>query len=226
VHDPPPPLELAVLDMAGTTVSENGSVAENVVLALRCVGVTPDEAGLRAVRGARKLEMFEALTPDAASAGRAYRQFVHGMLDDIASGRLVAKDGATATFEELHALGAKVCLITGFPPELRDPIVESLGWSELVDLVLSPEDAGRGRPFPDLIWAAMSRLEATGVHSVVVAGDTQRDLLAGHRSGAALVVGVLGGAHTAADLRQAPHTHLIDGIGRLPEVLPPQRISS
>lgn len=211
--------ELAVLDMAGTTVADNGCVEENVARALRSVGVRPDEGRLRAVRGSRKRDMFDALVPDTATAGVAYERFLGGMLDDLARGRLEPKPGAASTFEDLRSAGVKVCLITGFPPALRDPILEALGWSELIDLVLSPEDAGRGRPHPDVIWSAMGRLQATGVQSVVVAGDTQSDLLAGYRSGAATVVGVLGGAHSEQELEQAPHTHLIEGIAQLGAVL-------
>jgi phosphoglycolate phosphatase-like HAD superfamily hydrolase len=52
-----------------------------------------------------------------------------------------------------------------------------------------------------------------------VVGDTASDLLAGSRSGASLVIGVLSGAHARAELARAPHTHLIESVADLPELL-------
>jgi phosphoglycolate phosphatase-like HAD superfamily hydrolase len=53
------------------------------------------------------------------------------------------------------------------------------------------------------------------VAEVAVVGDTTSDLVAGTRAGASLVVGVLSGAHTRAELASAPHTHLIDSVADL-----------
>ena len=49
--------------------------------------------------------------------------------------------------------------------------------------------------------------------------NTVNDLLAGYRAGVGTLVGVLGGAHTRAELVAAPHTHLVDGIGHLFEAI-------
>jgi beta-phosphoglucomutase-like phosphatase (HAD superfamily) len=46
----------------------------------------------------------------------------------------------------------------GFSPATRDAIIAALGWAPLVDLVLSPADAGRGRPWPDMPLTALLRL--------------------------------------------------------------------
>jgi len=67
------------------------------------------------------------------------------------------------------------------------------------------------------------RLEIDSVADVAVAGDTASDLLAGHRAGASVVVGVLTGAHDRATLEAAPHTHIIDSIADLPPLLADSR---
>ena len=66
---------------------------------------------------------------------------------------------------------------------------------------------------------AVLRLHIDDVAEVAVVGDTTSDLIAGTRSGASLVVGVLGGAHTRAELSAAPHTHLLDSVTDLPALL-------
>ena len=88
-----------------------------------------------------------------------------------------------------------------------------------VKATLSPADAGRGRPFPDMILAAVLRLEIDDVRAVAIAGDTVSDLLSGTRAGAGVVAGVLTGAHDRATLETAPHTHILDSIADLPAVL-------
>jgi hypothetical protein len=45
--------------------------------------------------------------------------------------------------------------------------------------------------------------------------------VAGTRSGASMVVGVLNGAHTRSELAAAPHTHLIGSVTELPALLVP-----
>jgi len=57
------------------------------------------------------------------------------------------------------------------------------------------------------------------VAEVAVAGDTTSDLLAGSRSGASIVAGVLTGAHTRSELAAAPHTHLLASIADLPALV-------
>ncbi len=113
----------------------------------------------------------------------------------------------------------KICLTTGFSPATREAILEVLQWTSLVDLALSPADAGRGRPFPDMILTAVLRLAIDDVRTVAVAGDTVSDLLAGTRAGAALVAGVTTGAHTADQLTHAPHTHILPSVHDLVPLL-------
>ena len=77
----------------------------------------------------------------------------------------------------------------------------------------------RGRPHPDLVLWAVLRLGVAAVQHVAVAGDTVSDLEAGTRAGAAIVAGVLTGAHSKEQLEAAPHTHLLHGVDELPGVI-------
>jgi len=110
-------------------------------------------------------------------------------------------------------------LTTGFSAGTRDAIIERLGWGALVDLAISPADAGRGRPWPDMILTAVIRLGIGSVAAVAVAGDTTSDLLAGQRAGASIVAGVLTGAHTREQLETAPHTHILDDVTGLVDLV-------
>jgi phosphonatase-like hydrolase len=112
-----------------------------------------------------------------------------------------------------------VCLTTGFAPSTRDALLDALGWRDEVDLALSPDDVGRGRPAPDMILGAMARLGVDGPGAVAVVGDTVSDLEAGTSAGARAVVGVLSGAHDEAALSGTPHTAIIPDVTGLLHLL-------
>ena len=108
--------------------------------------------------------------------------------------------GAVELFAACRSAGIRVCLSTGFAPVTRDAIVAALGWGGLVDLLLSPADAGRGRPWPDMPLTALLRLGGGSVQELAVVGDTPSDIESGLRAGAGLVAGVLSGDSERSDL--------------------------
>jgi phosphoglycolate phosphatase len=211
-------IRLAVLDMAGTTVNDGGAVERAFVEA-----VSPGEAALdyvRATMGQSKIVVFRTLFDgDEDAAQAANRRFERAFDAAVARGEVRPIAGAETALADLRAAGIQVCLTTGFSASTRDRIIDALGWRGSIDLALSPADAGRGRPYPDMILGAVLRLGVDDVRDVAAAGDTTSDLVAGTRAGASVVAGVLTGAHTRAELERAPHTHIIAGVADLPAIL-------
>jgi phosphonatase-like hydrolase len=218
---------LACLDMAGTTVRDDGAVESAFDTALAVVGIEPgssryDEARTLVLEtmGWSKADVFAALL-DADDADRATAAFAVAYEEIVARGAVQEVPGALAVIRELRAAGVQVCLSTGFAPSTRDALLGSLGWEAEIDLALSPADVGRGRPAPDLILGAMQRLGVEDPGAVAVAGDTVSDLQAGAAAKAGAVIGVLSGAHDRATLDAAPHTALIPDItGLIAELQP------
>lgn len=219
------PFSLVVLDMAGTTVRDDGAVDEAFTAALSSAGVEPGSPRFESARvyvrdtmGQSKADVFAALLePDEAVAATA--EFARAYEGIVAEGRVDPMDGALEVFDALRAHEVKVCLTTGFAPSTRDALIGALGWGSHIDLALSPADCGRGRPEPDMIFAAMDRLGVPDGASVAVVGDTISDLEAGTKAGARAVIGVLSGAHDETTLSSAPHTDLIQDITELIGVL-------
>jgi phosphonatase-like hydrolase len=224
-------IQLACLDMAGTTVADGGAVEAAFTVAIASVGVEAASrrydqalAYVRATMGRSKREVFGALLGDGTPAGehqadaataafeRAYDAVVRG-------GGLTEVPGAAAAITALRAAGVKVALTTGFSAPTRDAILDALGWHGLVDLAVCPADAGRGRPWPDMILHAVLALRADAVGCVAVCGDTTSDILAGRRAGASVVAGVLTGAHDAEALAAAGATHVLGSVADLPPLL-------
>jgi phosphoglycolate phosphatase len=221
-----PNIRLAAMDMAGTTVADDGAVEEAFQCALDAVGLTASDLRddpheyIRRTMGQSKIAVFtELVGGDGHRAQQANAAFERSFDQAVGRGEVAPMPGAGATFAILRDAGVRICLTTGFSPSTRDGIVSALGWEGAIDLALSPADAGRGRPWPDMILTAILRLRIDDVAEVAVIGDTTSDLLAGTRAGASLVIGVLSGAHSRNELAEAPHTHLVDSVADLPRLL-------
>jgi phosphonatase-like hydrolase len=219
------PFALACLDMAGTTVRDDGVVDAAFLAALASVGVDLDSPRLAVARdyvletmGQSKSDVFAALL-DPVDATRATEEFAVTYESMVGQGRVRAIPGAVDLFAALRRSGVLICLTTGFAPSTRDALIDTLGWGEMIDLALSPADVGRGRPEPDMIFGAMDRFDLEDPAAVVVVGDTTSDLEAGSRAEAGAVIGVLSGAHDRSTLERAPHTALIDDITQLVPLL-------
>jgi len=220
------PVELVVLDMAGTTVRDDGIVERAFERAANATGVAermPWAEALDYVRvtmGQSKIEVFTHLSGgDRARAEEATAAFERAYADLIVEEGVEPIAGARETLEQLRAAGLFVVLTTGFAPVTRDAILDGLGWRPLIDGALSPVDAGRGRPAPDLVLTALLHAQASAVASVVVVGDTTSDIASGRAAGAGLVVGVLSGAHDRAALEAAGAHAVIADVTELPALL-------
>lgn len=219
------PFGLACLDMAGTTVRDDGAVEAAFDDALAAAGVIPGTSGyddahrfVSETMGWSKADVFAKLLA-ADKAERATARFASAYEAFVASGAVEPIPGAAEVLRALRAGGVRVCLTTGFAPSTRDALLDALGWRDDIDLALSPADVGRGRPTPDLILGAMARLGVDDPGAVVVVGDTVSDLQAGTAAHARAVVGVLTGAHDRATLSAAPHTAILPDITGLLELL-------
>jgi phosphonatase-like hydrolase len=219
-----PPIRLAVLDMAGTTIADDGVVVRAFAEALDDVGGVGDDCPVgdpfsfvARTMGQSKIVVFRQLfAGDDARARRANAAFESAYDRAVDRGDVAPLAGAPEAIARLRAGGVRVCLTTGFSPATRDRILTAVGWTGSIDLALSPQDAGRGRPWPDMILTAVIRLGIDDVREVAVAGDTANDLLSGWRAGAAVVAGVLSGAHDRRRLASAPHTHILTTVADLP----------
>ena len=147
------PYVLACLDMAGTTVRDDGAVEAAFDDALAAVGVARgtlrhDEAHrfVHETMGWSKADVFAELL-DTEDTRRATARFASAYEAIVAAGTVEAIDGASDVLRELRARGVRTCLTTGFAPSTRDALLDALGWRADIDLALSPATAHvRRRP--------------------------------------------------------------------------------
>lgn len=219
-------IQLAALDMAGTTVADNGLVLRAFEAAATAAGIDTegprrDEARRYVVdtMGQSKIEVFRALLGDenAAQAGNLAFEAAYDALIDEAD--IAPVPGAVEAITALREAGVRVALTTGFSRGTQDKLLAALGWADLVDLTLAPSDAGRGRPYPDMILTAALRLGVDAVDRIAVLGDTTSDIATGLAAGAGIVAGTLTGAHSADQLRAAGATHVVASVAEFPALV-------
>ena len=218
--------ELVVLDMAGTTVADDGLVVKAFTAAIGAVGVSEEDGRYPGMlkyvvdtMGQSKITVFRALLDDETLAQQANSAFERAYGELVAGGECTPIPGAEDVIRGLRESGVKVALTTGFAPATQAAILDALGWRDLADLALAPGEWVRGRPFPDLVLTAALRLEVTDVRQIAIAGDTPSDVLSGLRAGASVVAGVLTGSGTREDLEAAGATHVLESVRDLPTLL-------
>ena len=224
--------DLAVLDMAGTTVDEGGLVYEVLDACVADAVGRPVPADLLARwKGTGKREaiagLLAALGADdsAGTVDKVYDDFEVRLLSAYRTTPPLPLPGVPEALAELRARGVKVALQTGYAADVAAAILDGLGWTvgptaqDTVDALVTSDQVAASRPAPYLVFRC---LEATGtldVSRVLVAGDTPNDLGAGMNAGAGFVVGVLTGSFDAAALGRCRHTHLLASVAELPELL-------
>jgi phosphonatase-like hydrolase len=216
-------ITLAVLDMAGTTIDVADGVPEALQDAFAAFDLSLSREAIVHMRGRSKREairtMLQGFPPPADGgdlSGHIYEIFRTTLRERYSrSAKPVA--GATETIGWLRSRNIAVVLTTGFDRDLALLLLEKAGWGDdLVSGVVTSDDVSRGRPEPDMIFRAMNMLAVDDASRVLVVGDTTADLESGKRAGAALIAGVLSGAHSRAELEAHEHDVLLDSIADLP----------
>jgi phosphoglycolate phosphatase len=207
-------IQLAVIDMAGTTVADDGLVVRSFEAAATAAGLPETGAERESARqyvldtmGQSKIVVFRALFGSEELAQRANVAFEN------------AYEGLIETGHAEPIPGAADALTTGFSGTTQEKLLAALGWQSLADLVLAPGDGVRGRPYPDLILTALIRLQADGVSHVAALGDTSNDVDSALRAGCAIAAGTLTGAHDEHQLRAAGATHVVPSVVQFADLI-------
>lgn len=214
--------DLAVFDLAGTTVKDDQAVATCFHAALAAFNRSASQEDVNARMGIPKPQAIAELAPDADAeeAAAIHRDFRRRMVEFYATSDAVGEvPGAGEVFRKLKAAGIKIAVDTGFDREIVNVLLPRMGWGDLVDDSITSDEVENGRPAPDMIFALMARLGVTDPQRVAKIGDTPSDLGQGTSAGCRFVIGVTNGTHSAEQLRPYPHTHLVGSVIEVPDLL-------
>jgi phosphoglycolate phosphatase-like HAD superfamily hydrolase len=209
-------IQVAVLDMAGTTVADDGLVITAFDAAATAAGL-PDSGPEREdarryvldTMGQSKITVFRARFapktvpnwPKPRSTG----------VRPTSSTPVAAAPITGAAERSAGCTGrVKVALSTGFSPATHQRRLRTAG--RPCDLTLACRWRPTCRPKPRTHLSALIRLGARRVRNVAVLVYTVSDIESGLRAGAAVVAGTLTGAHVDQHCGQPAPTHVFASV--------------
>ena len=215
-------VEMVAFDVAGTVLNDDGLVISAFENAFKATqpelwpthGAEWTQYAIDTM-GQSKIHVFTELLGDVGKAHTANVAFEESYISKIAEVGAVPIAGAEDLFKHLRSKGIAVALTTGFSRSTLDTLIDQLGWKDLIDISVTPGEAGRGRPHPDMLQKAATTLGITHPVSVIVLGDTAADMQAAVSFGAGQAIGVLTGAHDEHRLHDAGATSVINSVADL-----------
>jgi phosphonatase-like hydrolase len=215
-------VEMVAFDVAGTVLNDDGLVIAAFKNAFEATqpelwpthGAEWTQYAIDTM-GQSKIHVFTELLGDAEKAHTANVAFEQSYVSEIAEVGAVPIAGAEEVFKYLRSKGIAIALTTGFSRTTLDILLTELGWKDLIDISVTPGEAGRGRPHPDMLQKAVTTLGISNPASVIVVGDTAADMQAAVSFGAGQAIGVLTGAHDEHRLHDAGATSVINSVADL-----------
>ncbi|MFL9483088.1 HAD family hydrolase [Chitinophagaceae bacterium LWZ2-11] len=225
-------IELAIFDMAGTTVLDKGNVNEAFRNAFNKAGIEVKPADVDKVMGYRKIEAVQIivdkylphLEEDEATAliNQIHEDFTTEMVKFYeTTPELAPLPYAEECFELLQSKGVKVALNTGFTRVITNAILQRLGWDKtpFINIVVCSDEVEEGRPHPYMINAIMNALSVKEASSVAKTGDTEVDINEGRNADCGLVVAVTTGAYTRDELAACKPDYIINSLQEFPALI-------
>lgn len=235
------PIRMVMFDLSGTTVADDSGVRDCLFRAAEEHGLqtTPDEILYH--MGTNKIHLYQfllarqqgqalsiqdfALAQDPATREKALAVFdrYQELMVQHYRNHVEEIPGTSDVFRWCHAHNILVATDTGFHRVIVEAIMDGLGWLRegLVDLAVDVEHIpGQiGRPAPFMLFYAMQQLNVQSVQEVIKIGDTPADMLEGRNAGVRGVVGVLSGPRPVSAWGKYWHTHVINSVADLPDLI-------
>ena len=124
--------------------------------------------------------IYEKFEPALFSVLKNYAKPLPNVLDAVA---------------QIRAMGIKIGSTTGYTKQMMDivaPLAKENGYAP--DYLVCPEDvAGKGRPYPYMIWRNLEALGCAHIDEALKIGDTEADMQEGKAAGC-LSIGIIVGS--------------------------------
>jgi phosphonatase-like hydrolase len=215
-------INLVVFDMAGTTVNEDNVVYKTVRNALDKHGcdVSLDYV-LEHGAGKEKLtaitDVLNLQEKKNIDAQKVFADFKLMLGEAYNALEVNTYEGVEQLLDVLREKQIKIALNTGYDNKTATLLLGKMGWEagKQYDVLVTADDAERGRPFPDMINRAMSLCGITEPNQVLKAGDSGIDIEEGKNAQCGITIGVTTGAQTKEQLALANPTAVLGSLSEL-----------
>lgn len=218
--------QLAVFDMAGTTINDRDEVYRVLREATEREGAQYSDAQFQEWMGTEKHYAIENLLriggveASAADVDRAFAWFIEELDRTYTANPPTPLEGVEDALAALRSRGIKVGLTTGFSRQIVDIILAGMGWveGETIDVVTAGDEVPAGRPAPDMILSVMEKTGVPDKAAVISVGDTVVDVRSAQNAGVTSV-GVLTGHLAQTDFEDAGADLIVNSVADLPHTL-------
>ncbi len=157
---------------------------------------------------------FDAST-QAAMVERFFRHY--GDLEESNESTAQPFAGAAESLRALHGAGLRIAVVTNKQHRFAAALLERLGLSGWIDLVVGGDSCPRRKPDPQPLLYACEHLNAAAAQSLMV-GDSVNDVQAARGAGIPVVC-VSYGYNEGRDPRTLECDALLDSLAELPALL-------
>ena len=192
-------IEVILFDFIGTIVKEENNEIVNNCFAKAFADnkVSIDISFLKKERGKDKKviikNVLHNLLLSRVLLDNIYLTFKKNILNNI--NKFTENDEATNIFLYLKAKSIKICIGTGLERDIFESIFQHLKWdNSLFDYIGIANEIGRSRPFPDMIFDMMNKINITDTNKILKVGDTVADIQEG-KNAKVLTAAILSGTH-------------------------------
>lgn len=217
--------QLAIFDMAGTTVNDRDEVYRVLREAAEMEGAEFSDEVFQQYMGTEKRwaigQLLKAggIEPTEQVHERAWQWFRAELTRTYIADAPTPLPGIEDMFKTLREKGIKIGLTTGFAREIVDIILSAMGWDkDTVDFVAAGDEVEQGRPAPFLIQKVMFEANITDPAQVISSGDTEADVISAQRAGVTSV-GVLTGHLTTEQFQELKADHILESAADVVELI-------
>lgn len=222
-------IQLAVFDMAGTTIDEDNVVYKTLHKVIREIGFDISINDVLTIAAGK--EKFQAIIDILKTnidqdnlnqiAEQSFARFKNELDEAYSTLEVKTFPGVENFLIDLRKNGIKVVLNTGYNSKVASLLLDKLGWKQgqNYDALITADDVDKGRPAPDMIHKAMTLFSIEDSSLVLKAGDSVVDIEEGKNAGCSITVGVLSGAQTNEQLASAKPTYILNNVSELRNIL-------
>lgn len=217
-------IRAVVFDIDGTLLDSVDLHAEAWVEAFAHFGIATEVAQVRRQIGKGGDQLMPVFVDEArlAREGKALETYRSDLFKRDYLDKVKPFPGVRALLSHVRSEGQTVALASSGKAAEVERYQEILGITDLVDVVVSSDDADRSKPHPDIFTAVLDKLPGLAREAVIAVGDTPYDAQAAGGAGLA-AIGLLCGGFPEADLSAAgcialyrDPQDLLDGYARSP----------
>jgi beta-phosphoglucomutase-like phosphatase (HAD superfamily) len=197
-------IRAVLFDIDGTLLDSNDAHAHAWLDSLRGHGISVPFERVRSkigMGGDKLLVEIAGLEPDSVS-GRSITERRSAILKAHYLADLGPFHGSRMLVDRLRSRGLTCAAVSSSTQTDILDLLREAGVADLMDLVVSNDDADRSKPDPDLVELALERIGVEPEEAIMI-GDTPYDIEAGQRAGVRVIALRCGGGWSDKDLSEA-----------------------